>query len=77
MSVLHPVEEEGVAGDGFSGVGARPVHDEFPDPFGALLPAADLDERADDGPDHVAEEAVGADAEVPVFALESLGAVYQ
>ena len=52
-SVLHAVQEEGVAGDGFAGVGAGAVGNQIGNPFGAVLAAADFYQRADSGPHHV------------------------
>ena len=56
--------------DGFSGVGAAAALDEPPEPFRVLLAPAHVDEGADDGPHHVAQEAVGPHREhhvVPFF----------
>ena len=63
-------QEQGVAGDGFAGVGARRAAlDEVADPFRFAPAAADLQQGADDGPDHVPQEAVRRDAEQQVIAL--------
>ena len=63
-------QEQGVSGNGLAGIGARrAAFYEFADPFGLPLTAADLQQRADDGPDHVAEEAVRRYAEHQIVAF--------
>ena len=75
--IVYPGEEEGVAGDGLAGVGAcggavgkggEPVYGEFA--------AADFEEGADDGADHVPEKAVCRHPKVPVVTLTADGSFY-
>ncbi len=56
-----------MAGYGFSGVGAGPAFDQGFYPGGVFLPPSHLDERTHNGADHVAQEPVGPNSEIPVF----------
>ncbi len=63
-------QEEGVAGDGLAGVGAGSAAiQQGQDPFRRLLSAADLQQRPDDGADHVPKKAVRTHAKQQVIAL--------
>ncbi len=63
-------EEQGVPGDGLAGVGARRAAlDELADPFGLPLSSTHFQQRADDGSDHVPQEAVRRHAKHQIVAL--------
>ena len=62
-------EEEGVAGHGGAGGAAVLALDDLAEFLHGHLVAADLDEGADDGAHHVAQEAVGSDGEYPLVAV--------
>ena len=57
-------------GNGLAGVGARcAALDELADPLGLALAAADFQQGADDGADHIPEETVRRHAEHQVIAF--------
>lgn len=61
--IIYFGKEEGVAGDGFAGGAAVPAGQDFLYVGYRIAAAADVQQGAYDGPDHVPEEAVCGDGE--------------
>ncbi len=67
LSIFHFAQEQRMSGHRLPGIPPRPRLDQFLHPSGVMLPSPHLDQRPDDGPDHIPQEPVGADSEVPVI----------
>ena len=59
-------EEEGIAGDGHSCGAAVFLLDDFTELLDGQHTASHVEKGADDGTNHVAEESVGSDGELPL-----------
>src|SRR5574344_1615426 len=64
--VVNRRQKEGVAGDGLSGIRTGARGDEFTDGLDTALAPAHFKQRAHYRAHHIAQEAVGADAEHPI-----------
>jgi hypothetical protein len=72
-SILDFAQEQRMPGHRLSGIPPRPRLDEFLHPGGVVLPAPHLDERPDDRPDHIPQEPVRRNPEIPIGRFYSGG----